>query len=73
MRGLLEVIAEAIGEAVAEAILLVPNAWLISLLTEALNNSGLDQIPTLSFWQSYGVIGLIYLLAFPWRAGGSSK
>ncbi len=73
MRGLLEVIAEAIGEAVAEAILLVPNAWLISLLTEALNNSGLDQIPALSFWQSYGVIGLIYLLAFPWRAGGSSK
>ena len=65
MRGLLEVIAEAI--------LLVPNAWLISLLTEALNNSGLDQIPALSFWQSYGVIGLIYLLAFPWRAGGSSK
>lgn len=73
MRGLLEVIAEAIGEAVAEAILLVPNAWLISLLTEALNNSGLDQIPALSFWQSYGVIGLIYLLASPWRAGGSSK
>ena len=73
MRGLLEVIAEAIGEAVAEAILLVPNAWLISLLTGALNNSGLDQIPALSFWQSYGVIGLIYLLAFPWRAGGSSK
>lgn len=73
MRGLLEVIAEAIGEAVAEAILLVPNAWLISLLTEALNNSGLDQIPALSFWQSYGVIGLIYLLAFPWRAGESSK
>ena len=73
MRGLLEVIAEAIGEAVAEAILLVPNAWLISLLTEALNNSGLDQIPALSFWQSYGVVGLIYLLAFPWRAGGSSK
>ena len=73
MRGLLEMIAEAIGEAVAEAILLVPNAWLISLLTEALNNSGLDQIPALSFWQSYGVIGLIYLLAFPWRAGGSSK
>ena len=73
MRGLLEVIAEAIGEAVAEAILLVPNAWLISLLTEALNNSGLDQIPALSFWQGYGVIGLIYLLAFPWRAGGSSK
>ena len=73
MRGLLEVIAEAIGETVAEAILLVPNAWLISLLTEALNNSGLDQIPALSFWQSYGVIGLIYLLAFPWRAGGSSK
>lgn len=73
MRGLLEVIAEAIGEAVAEAILLVPNAWLISLLTEALNSSGLDQIPALSFWQSYGVIGLIYLLAFPWRAGGSSK
>ena len=73
MRGLLEVIAEALGEAVAEAILLVPNAWLISLLTEALNNSGLDQIPALSFWQSYGVIGLIYLLAFPWRAGGSSK
>ena len=73
MRGLLEVIAEAIGEAVAEAILLVPNAWLISLLTEALNNSGLDQIPALSFWQSYGVTGLIYLLAFPWRAGGSSK
>ena len=73
MRGLLEVIAEAIGEAVAEAILLVPNAWLISLLTESLNNSGLDQIPALSFWQSYGVIGLIYLLAFPWRAGGSSK
>ena len=73
MRGLLEVIAEAIGEAVAEAILLVPNAWLISLLTEALNNSGLDQIPALSFWQSCGVISLIYLLAFPWRAGGSSK
>ena len=73
MRGLLEVIAEAIGETVAEAILLVPNAWLISLLTEALNNSGLDKIPALSFWQSYGVIGLIYLLAFPWRAGGSSK
>lgn len=73
MRGLSEVIAEAIGEAVAEAILLVPNAWLISLLTEALNSSGLDQIPALSFWQSYGVIGLIYLLAFPWRAGGSSK
>ena len=73
MRGLLEVIAEAIEETVAEAILLVPNAWLISLLTEALNNSGLDQIPALSFWQSYGVIGLIYLLAFPWRAGGSSK
>ena len=73
MRGLLEVIAEAIGEAVAEAILLVPNAWLISLLTEALNNSGLDQIPALSFWQSYGVIGLIYLLAFPWRAGRSNE
>lgn len=73
MRGLLEVIAEAIGEAVAEAILLVPNAWLISLLTKALNNSGLDQIPALSFWQSYGVIGLIYLLAFPWRAGRSNE
>ncbi len=73
MRELLLLVAEVIGEAVAEAILLVPNAWLISLLTEALNNSGLDQIPALSFWQSYGVIGLIYLLAFPWRAGGSSK
>ena len=73
MRELSRMVAELIGEAVAEAILLVPNAWLISLLTEALNNSGLDQIPALSFWQSYGVIGLIYLLAFPWRAGGSSK
>ena len=47
MRGLLEVIAEAIGEAVAEAILFVPNAGLISLLTEALYNSGFDEIPAL--------------------------
>jgi len=73
MRGLLEVIAEAIGEAVAEAILLVPNAWLISLLTEALNNSGLDQIPALSFWQSYYIVLLIRVSSAAGRAGRVDK
>lgn len=73
MRELLPLVAEVIGEAVAEAILLVPNAWLISLLTEALNSSGLDQIPALSFWQSVGILVLISLLAIQLRAGMSNK
>ena len=47
--------------------------WSVSFLTGALHNSGLYQIPALSFWQSLGVLTLIYLLAIPLRAGSSKE
>ena len=48
-------------------------AWSLVFLTGALNSSGLTQIPALSFWQSVGVLLLVFLLSVPLRAGRSNK
>jgi hypothetical protein len=44
-------------------------AWSLVFLTGALHSSGLTQIPALSFWQSVGVLLLVFLLSIPLRAG----
>ena len=40
-------------------------AWSLVFLTGALRSSGLTQIPALSFWQSVGVLLLVFLLSIP--------
>lgn len=54
------------------AILITLISWAVVFLTGALHGSGLTQIPALSFWQSFGILTLIYLLTFPLRAGRRS-
>ena len=55
------------------AIMISMIAWGVVFLTGALHSSGLASIPALSFWQSVGVLALIYLLAIPLRAGSSKE
>ena len=55
------------------AIMISMIAWGIVFLTGALHSSGLASIPALSFWQSVGVLALIYLLAIPLRAESSKE
>ena len=45
-------------------------AWSLVFLTGALHSSGQEyQTPALSFWQSVGVLLLVFLLSIPLRAG----
>ena len=55
------------------AIMISLVAWAIVFLTGALHSSGLTSIPALSFWQSVGIVTLLYLLTFPLRAGRSNR
>ena len=81
MRELLRVVAEVIAELIAELIIYVillvvifsMVAWTISLLAGGLHNSGLTEVPALSFWQSYYIVLLIYVLSALWHAGGINK
>ena len=77
MRELLRVVAEVIAELIIYTILLVAivsmTAWTVSLLTGALHRSGLTDVPALSFWQSYWIVLLIYMLSLTWHAGGINK
>ena len=77
MRELLRVIAELIAELIIYIILLVAivsmTAWTVSLLAGALHRSGLTDVPALSFWQSYWIALLIYVLSLTWHAGGINK
>lgn len=77
MRELLRVVAEVIAELIIYMILLVVMfstiAWTISLLAGDLHNSGLTEVPALSFWQSYYIVLLIYTLSVLWHSGGSNK
>lgn len=77
MRELLRVVAEVIAELIIYTILLAATvsmtAWTVSLLTGALNRSGLTDVPALSFWQSYWIVLLIYMLSLTWHAGGINK
>ena len=74
MRELLRVVAEVIAELIIYTILLVAivsmTAWTVSLLTGALHRSGLTDVPALSFWQSYWIALLVYVLSLTWHAGG---
>ena len=78
MRELLRVVAEVIAEVIAELIIYIillvaiasMTAWTVSLLTGALHRSGLTDVPALSFWQSYWIVLLIYVLSLTWHAGG---
>lgn len=77
MRELLRMVAELIAELIILAILLTAivsmTAWTVSLLTGALYRSGLTDVPALSFWQSYWIVLLIYVLSLTWHAGGINK
>lgn len=77
MKELLLLVAEVIAEVIILAILWITmfsvDAWLVSLLTGDLHNSGLDEVPALSFRQSYLVVVSIYLLSTLWHAGRISK
>lgn len=74
MRELLRMVAELIAELIIYIILLVAivsmTAWTVSLLTGALHRSGLTDVPALSFWQSYWIALLVYVLSLTWHAGG---
>ena len=70
MRGLLEVIAEAILYMILFLAICSTVAWAVSSATGVLHDSGLsDDVPALSFWQSYWIVVFIYL----WHAVRSNK
>lgn len=62
MRVLLEVAAEAILYMILFLAISSTVAWAVSSATGALHRSGLsDDVPALSFWQSYWIVVFIYL------------
>ena len=70
-------VAEVIAEAILLAILwlaIIPLiARAIVFLTGALHGLGFTQIPALSFWQSFGLLSMISLLAILLQAWRSNK
>ena len=61
MRVLLEVATEAILYMILFLAISSTVAWAVSSVTGAIHRSGVDDVPALSFWQSYWIVVLLYL------------
>ena len=70
---IMPVVTAVIIGAVFWVIMISMIAWSLVFLTGALHNSGLTDVPALSFWQSVGVLVGVFLLSIPWHAGRSNK
>jgi len=61
MRGLLEVIADAILYMILFLAISSAVAWAVSSVAGVLHTPGLTDVPALPFWKSYLIVVFIYL------------